>query len=80
VSSSTHEGLTRPIPGTTDPFQLDETIPKWKGWHCYALGVKPKVIQAILRHSDIVTTLGFYVETSESESREALDKLTGLMG
>src|ERR1017187_1626453 len=39
-------------------FQLDEAIPKWKGWHCfrrslasnlYALGVKPKVIQAILR-------------------------------
>jgi integrase len=71
------------------PFELDESIPKWKGWHCfrrslasnlYALGVKPKVIQAILRHSDIATTLGFYVETSESESREALDKLTALMG
>ena len=60
----------------------------WKGWKCfrhslasnlYALGVKPKVIQAILRHSDIATTLGFYVETPESESREALDKLMGLM-
>jgi integrase len=59
------------------------------GWHCfrrslasnlYSLGVKPKVIQAILRHSDIATTLGFYVETSESESREALDMLTKLMG
>ena len=34
-------------------FELDESIPKWKGWHCfrhslasnlYALGVKPKVI------------------------------------
>jgi integrase len=71
------------------PFKLDESIPKWKGWHCfrrslasnlYALGVKPKVIQAILRHSDIATTLGFYVETSEAESRDALDKLTGLMG
>lgn len=70
-------------------FELDESIPKWKGWHCfrrslasnlYALGVKPKVIQAILRHSDIATTLDFYVETSETESREALDKLTALMG
>lgn len=70
-------------------FKLDESIPKWKGWHCfrrslasnlYALGVKPKVIQAILRHSDIAATLGFYVETPESESREALDKLTSLMG
>jgi integrase len=69
-------------------FQLDETIPKWKGWHCfrrslssnlYTLGVKPKIIQAILRHSDIATTLEFYVETSEAESREALDKLLGLV-
>jgi len=70
-------------------FKLDESVPKWKGWHCfrrslasnlYSLGVKPKVIQAILRHSDIATTLSFYVETPESESREALDKLTALMG
>jgi len=70
-------------------FKLDESIPKWKGWHSfrrslgsnlYALGMKPKIIQAILRHSDIATTLGFYVETSEAESREALDKLTALMG
>ena len=70
-------------------FELDESIPKWKGWHCfrrslasnlYALGIKPKIIQAILRHSDISTTLSFYVETSEAESREALDKLTALMG
>jgi len=68
---------------------LDESIPKWKGWHCfrrslasnlYTLGVKPKVIQAILRHSDIATTLDFYIETSDAESREALDKLTALMG
>jgi site-specific recombinase XerD len=68
---------------------VDRAIPKWKGWHCfrrslasnlYSLGVKPKVIQAILRPSDIATTLGFHVETSEAESRDALDKLTGLMG
>jgi len=70
-------------------FKLDESIPKWKGWHCfrrslasnlYALGVKPKVIQAILRHSDIATALDFYVETSDAESRAALDMLTNLMG
>jgi integrase len=44
------------------------------------MGVKPKVIQAILRHSDIATTLDFYVETSDAESRAALDMLTNLMG
>lgn len=69
-------------------FDLDKSITKWKGWHAfrrslasnlYTIGVKPKIIQAILRHSDISTTLDFYVETSEAESREALDKLTNLL-
>lgn len=70
-------------------FKLDESIPKWKGWHCfrrslasnlYTLGVKPSTIATILRHADISTTLNWYVEIPESESREALDKLTNLMG
>ncbi len=70
-------------------FVLDETIPKWKGWHTfrrslasnlYTLGVKPKVIQAILRHSDLAVTLQYYVEIPEEETKEALDKLMGLMG
>lgn len=69
-------------------FVLDDSIPKWKGWHSfrrslasnlYTLGVKPKVIQAILRHSDIATTLSYYVETPEAESREAIGKLEELM-
>jgi site-specific recombinase XerD len=57
----------------TSRFQL-------QGDHIIDIGKDPKVIQAILRHSDIATTLGFYVETSETESRDALDKLTALMG
>ena len=56
----------------------------WKGWHAfrrslasnlYSCGVSPKVIQAILRHSDIGTTLDFYVQTPDAESREALAKI-----
>jgi hypothetical protein len=70
------------------PFELDTTIPKWRGWkafrrslasNLYSLNVKPKVIQAILRHSDISVTLGFYIETPEAETREALGRLTALM-
>jgi integrase len=70
------------------PFELDMTVPKWKGFHAfrrslatnlYSLGVRRKVIQAILRHSDISVTLGYYVETPEAETREALDRLTELM-
>ncbi|MGB2890284.1 MAG: site-specific integrase, partial [Candidatus Acidiferrales bacterium] len=57
---------------------------EWKGWHAfrrglasnlYALGVQPKVIQAILRHSDIGTTLAYYVATPDEESRAALRKI-----
>ena len=70
------------------PFEPDPSIPKWKGWHSfvrslasnlYALGVKPKVIQAKLRHSDINTTLGYYVEVPEAETREALEQLQSFM-
>jgi integrase len=66
-----------------------ENSPPWRGWHSfrrglasnlYLLDVQPKVIQAILRHSDIGTTLSFYVETSEAESRDALARLSSLMG
>ena len=63
--------------------------PKWKGWHTFrrslasnlhSMGVKPATIAAILRHADISTTLGWYVEIPEAEQRAALDALTGLMG
>ena len=57
---------------------------KWKGWHSfrrglasnlYTLGGQPKVIQAILHHADIGTTLAFYVATPDEESRSALTKI-----
>jgi integrase len=77
------------VHGDDHKFELDETIPKWKGFHCfrrslasnlYGLGVKPKVIQAILRHGDVATTLGYYVEVPEDETRQAMEQLTGLIG
>jgi integrase len=64
-------------------FDLDPKL-VWKGWHSfrrglasnlYSLGVQPKVIQAILRHSDIGTTLAYYVQTPAEESREALQQI-----
>jgi integrase len=69
-------------------FQLDESIPKFKGWHSFrrslasnlsTLGIKPKVVQAILRHGDIGTTLSYYMETPEADSRDALDQLAKLI-
>lgn len=57
---------------------------RWKGWHAfrrglasnlYELGVQPKVIQAILRHSDIGTTLEYYVQVPNEETRGAIEKI-----
>jgi integrase len=56
----------------------------WKGWHAfrrglasnlYGMGVQPKVIQAIMRHSDIGITLGYYVQTPTEETRAAIEKI-----
>ena len=68
-------------------FEWDE-IQRWRGWHAfrrglaanlYSLGVQPKVIAAILRHSDIGTTLSYYVQTPDDESRKALEKVEDLV-
>ena len=70
-------------PTENHKFELDPRL-VWHGWHSfrrglasnlYALGVMPKVIAAILRHSDIGTTLQFYVQTPAEESREALQQI-----
>jgi integrase len=71
----------------TEPhlFELDKTI-RWLGWHAfrrslatnlYTVGVHPRFISSILRHSDISMTLEYYIQTPESEAREALEKLEG---
>jgi integrase len=57
---------------------------EWHGWHClrrglgsnlYRLGVPDKVIQQILRHSNVSTTLRFYVKTTQGDSLEAMKRL-----
>jgi integrase len=62
----------------------EEALLRWKGWHSfrrslasnlYACGVSPKVIQSILRHSDIGVTMQYYVSTPDEESRAALQKI-----
>jgi integrase len=69
-------------------FKLDPKVPQWRGWHSfrrslasnlYSLGVKPALIQAILRHADIHTTMMYYVEVSEKDVKAALDELNALM-
>jgi integrase len=61
---------------------------QWKGWHAFrrslatnlsSCGVEPKIIQAILRHSDIATTMNIYVQPPDTETRAALQKIEDLM-
>jgi integrase len=62
----------------------DTTGINWRGYHGFrrglasnllAMGVHSKLIQPILRHSDIQTTLELYAMVPDNETREALQKL-----
>jgi len=57
---------------------------EWHGWHALrrglgtnlnSLGVDGKTIQAILRHSDLSTTMAFYVRPVPAESKAAMRKI-----
>lgn len=63
---------------------LEEAKIKWRGWHpfrygvgtlLHSLGVDSKIIQAILRHANVSTTLNYYVKPFAEESRHAMKKL-----
>lgn len=56
----------------------------WRGWHAFrrglgtnlnALGADPKTIQAILRHSELSTTMNVYVQPVAKKSHAAMKKL-----
>jgi len=57
---------------------------EWHGWHAlrrglssnlYRLGVPDKVIQAILRHANVATTLKHYVKTTPEDTLAAMKRL-----
>lgn len=61
----------------------------WQGWHgfrrglasnLFALGVPGKVIQAILRHAELKTTMDIYVKTDDVQSQAAMQKLEAVFG
>jgi integrase len=65
-------------------FKLDESVPKWRGGHAarrglgsnlYALGVPEKVIQSLLRHANVGTTVTYYVKTRDEQTVQAMEKL-----
>jgi integrase len=67
-------------------YKRDTSLPEWHGWHAcrrglgsnlYALGIPEKVIQEILRHANVSTTVTYYVKPTSNAARDAMAKLEG---
>jgi hypothetical protein len=63
---------------------IKEAGPKWHGWHAFRrglatnlhrLGISDKVIQQILRHANVTTTMNIYVKTVSSDATAAMKTL-----
>ena len=70
--------------GADHQFKRDASRPEWHGWHAFRrglatnlhrLGVSDKTIQAILRHSNVFTTMDIYVKTVSADSTAAMQLL-----
>jgi hypothetical protein len=64
--------------------KLKENKIEWHGWHSfrrglgtnlYRIGTPDKTIQAVLRHSNVSTTLSLYVKPVAEDSQAAMQKL-----
>jgi integrase len=83
-SKSEAEHRKHPVKFDDHEYIRDERLPRWHGWHAfrralgsnlYALGVPDKVIQAILRHANVSTTMTHYVKTSGEAEQAAMNRL-----
>jgi integrase len=70
--------------GCDHAYERNDWLPEWRGWHAcrrglgsnlYALGVPEKVIQEILRHANVSTTMTYYVKTTSQATEAAMAKL-----
>ncbi len=75
-------------PVNLDALALDVIVPlvskagiQWHGWHAFRrglatnlhqLGVPDKIIQRILRHSNVAVTQNCYIKTADSEVAAAM--------
>ena len=64
-------------------YERNPGLPEWHGWHAarrglgsnlYRLGVQDKVIQAILRHSNVNVTLAYYIKSASSDVLAAMGR------
>ncbi|MGI9102522.1 MAG: tyrosine-type recombinase/integrase [Terriglobales bacterium] len=68
----------------THKYERDSLRPEWHGYHAfrrglatnlYRLGTPDKTIQAILRHSNLSTTMNVYVKTVDADTVKAMAAL-----
>ncbi len=64
-------------------YERDPRIPEWKGFHAarrglgsnlYRLGIHDKVIQKILRHSNVTTTVTYYIKSTPKDVTDAMQQ------
>ena len=73
-------------PDTDHPFELDTSLPVWKGWYALRRGLgtiatkEESVLAAkgLLRHKNIATTMQHYIKDIPSEAIRAADKISAL--
>jgi len=91
LNRCTHCGLTegKPHIKQNHDYERDPKYPEWHGFHAarrglgsnlYHLGVPDKVIQKILRHSNVNVTLGYYVKSASPHMLAGMQKLEEKLG
>lgn len=77
------EGLSHLKAKDCPGYERDQRIPEWQGFHAarrglgsnlYRLGVHDKVIQKILRHSNVATTTTYYIKSTASDVADAMQQ------
>jgi hypothetical protein len=72
------------MPANTEPAHVRNPHFPWYGWHAFRrglatnlhrLGVSDKVIQQILRHANVTTTINIYVKMVSQDAEEAMKRL-----
>jgi integrase len=64
-------------------YQRNAVLPEWHGWHAFRrgvatnlnrLGVPDKIIQRVLRHSNVAVTQASYIKPEDKDSKAAMEK------
>jgi integrase len=87
LNRCSHCGLTEGLPHLKAKecpgYERDQSIREWQGFHAarrglgsnlYRLGIHELVIQKILRHSNVSTTTTYYIKSTASDVKEAMQQ------